>query len=346
MSLPPSCVDLLAGRGGGLPVSRLGLGGVPLANRFGRVDESEALDLIEAAYRSGITLYDVAPLYGHGAAEHRVGHVLRTKPRDSYVLATKVGYRLLPAPVEAVEKGGWAATLPFDLVLDHSYDGTMRAVEDSLQRLATGRLDIVHIHDVDHVTHGSRAAAEALFGEAMRGSYRALHELRSQGVIAAIGCGVKYAEWAERFLREADIDTFMLAGSYSLLVQDALDTFFPLCTVRGVALTLGAVFHSGILATGARAGARHDYRPADRDVLERVARIERVCQRYGVPLAAAAIQFPLAHPVVASVVLGMVSKSELEANLEHASWPIPDEFWEVLSAEGVIRGDAPVPAAA
>lgn len=213
-------------------------------------------------------------------------------------MATKVGYRLRPVPIERVDARGWAATLPSETVLEYSDDCGMRSVEDSPQHRGIGRLDIVHIHDVDHVTHGSR---------------------------------------------EADVDTFMLAGGYSLLVQEALDTLFPLRAQRGVALTLGAVFHSGIVAAAAQPGASFDDRLAAPEMLERVAPNGSVCRRYGVPLAAAAIQFSLAHPVVASVVLGMTSSDEREANLVHAICPVPVELWTALRSDGVLRADAPVP---
>jgi len=330
----------------GLEVTAMGLGAAPLANRSEVVPEEDALGAVETAHAAGVGLFDVAPFYGYGAGEHRVGHVLRQKPRASYVLSTKVGRLLRPRPLEQVDRTIWVETLAFQPAFDYSYDGTLRSVEDSLQRLGIDRVDILHIHDVDHGTHGSHEAAEARFREAVAGAYPALERLRGEGVVKAIGCGLNFADWALKFLAAGDFDCLMLAGRYTLLEQDILDDLLPLCERRGIGLMLGGVFNSGILATGPVEGAWFHYAPAAPEILERVRRMQAVCARHGVPLAAAAIQFPLGHPMVGSVVLGAISAREVAENVRAMDADIPADLWAELRHEQLIRADAPVPSGA
>jgi D-threo-aldose 1-dehydrogenase len=329
----------------GLSVTAMGLGAAPLSHRAEVVPNEDAHGAVRAAYDAGVGLFDVAPFYGYGAGEHRVGHVLRDQPRDSYVLSTKVGRLLKPCPMERVDKSIWVETLAFQPVFDYGYDGTMRSVDDSLQRLGIDRIDILHIHDVDHGTHGSHAVAQEHFEAAMAGAYPALVRLRDEGVVRAIGCGLNFAEWALKFLAVGDFDCLMLAGRYTLLEQQTLDDLLPLCAERGIGLMLGGVFNSGILATGPRPGAWHHYAPAEPTVLERVSRMQAICASHGVPLSAAAIQFPLGHPSVGSVVLGAISEAEVAENVRSIDVDIPDDVWAELKHEKLIREDAPVPRA-
>lgn len=326
----------------GLPVTAFAFGSAPVGNIFRPVPERESEAMFDAAWEAGVRHYDTAPMYGHGLAEYRTGYSLRWKKRDSFVLSTKVGRRLAPAPRASIDFAPWADAAPFNLVFDYSYDGTMRAFEDSLQRLGLERIDICYIHDIDVFTRG--ADQPDVFRQAMDGSWRALESLRSQGVVKAIGVGVNEWEVCYEALKQRDFDCFLLAGRYTLLEQDALDRFLPLCVERGAAVAVGGGFNSGILATGARPGAKYNYAPAPQPILDKVAKIEAVCREHGVPLAAAALQFVVAHPAVPCFVAGTRTAEQLEQNLAWFSHPIPPAFWQQLKHEGLLREDAPTPA--
>jgi D-threo-aldose 1-dehydrogenase len=325
----------------GLRVSQIGFGGAPLGNLFAALSEVDAASAIGNAFAAGIRLFDTAPLYGHGLSEHRIGAALRHCKRDDFVLATKVG-RLL-RPDTAATGGHYRNILPFATQFDYSYDGVLRSVEDSLQRLGLARLDIVHIHDVDVWTHKSQAAMDERFAEVMGGGYRALLRLREEKAIGAIGVGVNEWQACQRFAEAGDFDCFLLAGRYTLLEQAALDSFLPLCVARNIAIIIGGPFNTGILATGAVAGATYNYHPAPANVMERVSRIEAVCHRHGVALASAALQFPLHHPAVASVIPGARSAAEVAANLATFETPVPAALWAELKQAGLLRADVPTP---
>ena len=329
----------------GLSVTVLGLGGAPLGDLYERIPETRALATVRRAQELGVRLFDTAPLYGHGLSEHRFGHVLRQiEERDGFVLSTKVGRYLQPEAPETVDRGQFQGGLNFRIVPDYSYDGAMRAFEQSLQRLGMDRVDVVHIHDVDVWTWGSEEAFELRFREAMDGAYRALHDLRAQGMIRAIGVGVNEIKPMMMFAAAGDFDTFMLAGRYTLLEQEPLDQLLPLCTQKGIGILTAGPFNSGILATGPVEGAKYNYRPAPPDIMERVRRLEAVCGRHGVPLAAAAVQFPLAHPAVCSMVPGAVRPEEVDANARLIETPIPADLWAELKREKLLRENAPTPA--
>ena len=247
-----------------------------------------------------------------------------------------------PAPVPGVTSPGFAGGIPHGARFDYSYDGTMRCVEQSLLRLGTDRIDILLIHDVDQWTHGEQF--EERFKEAMEGAYKALEELRSSGAVKAIGCGLNEADKCARFARAGDFDIMMLAGRYSLLEQDALDEFLPLATAKGIGIMLAGVFNSGILATGARPGARYNYSPAPPAILAKVAKIEMVCAAHSVALPAAAVAFALSHPAVLTAVLGAVTPEEVSANADQIRASIPAGLWPDLKAAGLLRKDAPTPA--
>jgi D-threo-aldose 1-dehydrogenase len=294
---------------------RTGLGTAPLGGLFEPVGDDTALATIELAWERGVRFFDTAPLYGRGLSEQLLGRFLSGKPRDDFMLATKVGRLLRPdAPVDARE-AIWKEESPLHPLWDFSYDGVLRSVEESLERLSLDRLDIVHIHDPDD--H---------YDEAIAGAYPALDRLRSEGVIGAVGAGMNQVEMLARFAREADFDCFLVAGRYTVLDRVALPELLPLCIEREIAVICGGVFNSGILA----GGTTFDYAPAPPELLERAAELDAVCASHDVPLAAAALQFPLRHPAVASVLLGPRSPAQLTQSLDLLELPIPPGLWDEL----------------
>lgn len=324
-----------------LPV--MGFGGAPLGGLFNAVDEDEAKATVTEAYNQGVRYFDTAPFYGYGLSEHRTGEVLRRHPRGEYVLSTKVGRLLKPKDPSEIDMDNWAESLPFESVYDYGYDATMRSIEDSYQRLGTNQIDIAYIHDIGAFTHGDRHPE--LFKQAIDGGFRALDELRSAGVIKAIGMGVNEWEVCEQGLRAADFDCFLLAGRYTLLEQEAMNSFLPLCEERDVSIVIGGAYNSGILATGAVEGAMFNYEPAPKDVMDKVSRIEAVCTRRNVSLKAAALQFPLYHNRVTSLLPGSRSRAEFDENTALFKAVIPTDFWDELKREGLLREDAPTPKA-
>ena len=325
-----------------LQVSVLGFGTAPLGDLFLQLDDRITIATAERAFELGINLLDTSPLYGHGLAEHRSGTAIRRVPRKEIVLCTKVGRWMDPLHA-AGDRSGFAGGQPHRAVVDYSYDGTMRSVEQSLLRLGTDRLDLLLIHDVDIWTHG-KDAIEDRFREAMAGAYVALDRLRSEGVVSGIGVGVNEAEMCVRFAKAGSFDVMLLAGRYSLLEQPALTEFLPLARERGIGVLLGGVFNSGILATGAVSGAKYNYRDAPPDIMAKVARIEQVCTGHGVALPTAALHFALGHPSVASVVLGAQSPHEVERNVAALSTSVPAALWADLKSAQLLDADAPVPA--
>lgn len=326
----------------GLEVTAMGLGTAPLGNQFRRVPEEDAREVIAGAWDAGLRYFDTAPMYGHGLSEHRLGESLRAYPRNDYVLSTKVGRKLKPVPAGGLTSFFWVDMPPFEIDLDYSYDGCMRSFEDSLQRLGQSRVDILFIHDIDVFSHGPDLQKQH-FRTAMDSGWKALEKLRSEGLVGAIGVGCNEWQVCEAALRERDFDCFLLAGRYTLLEQEALDTFLPLCEERDVAVVLGGGFNSGILASGAVKGAHYNYSEASPEILERVARIEAVCKAHDVPLKAAALQFVLAHPAIATNIPGTRTRKHLDENIGLIEHAIPAEFWTALKKEGLIRENAPVP---
>jgi D-threo-aldose 1-dehydrogenase len=324
-----------------LEVTAFGFGTAPVGNFLREIDDATAAAMFACAWEAGVRFFDTAPMYGHGLAELRTGQALRWKRRDDYVLASKVGRVLAPAPRDTIRFAPWVNAGAFDMRFDYSYDGTMRSIEDSLQRMGLERMDIAFIHDIDRFTRG--ADQPRVFAEAMDGCWRALSSLRDQGVLKAIGVGVNEWEVCHAALQARDFDCFLLAGRYTLLEQEALDGFLPLCEARGAAVVVGGGFNSGILATGAVAGAKYNYTPAPPHVVEKVRRIEAVCRDHDVPLAAAALQFVVAHPAVPCFMAGTRTVEQLDRNLAWLDHPIPAGFWADLKAKGLLREDAPTP---
>ncbi|KGF70073.1 pyridoxal 4-dehydrogenase [Hoeflea sp. BAL378] len=329
---------------GGLTFTELGFGTAPLGNLYRAIGEEEADAVLSRAWDLGVRYFDTAPLYGLGLAETRMNRFLRGKPRGDYVLSTKIG-RLLRR-CEAGEERDCIGKF-FDVparkeVYDYSYDGVMRSLEASLERLGVDRIDILFAHDLDIFNHGSQQALDAKLDELMNGGYRALVELREQGVIAAFGAGVNEWQPCQWMAERGDFDLFLLAGRYTLLEQEALESFLPLAAERGIGIIIGGPYNSGILATGPKPGAFYNYDPAPQDILDRVARIEAVCDRHKVRMVDAAFQFPLGHPAVVSVIPGGQGVAEVEANLKAATAKIPAALWAELKSEGLMRADAPV----
>ncbi|MEZ5668630.1 MAG: aldo/keto reductase [Alphaproteobacteria bacterium] len=322
-------------------VTALGFGAAPLGSVYEVLDEDVCRATVQRAYDLGVRLYDTAPLYGHGLSELRLGAVLRQKPRDSFVLSTKIGRYLAPGEPGKIDMGQWQHSIGFATVYDYSYDGAFREVEQSMMRLGIPRIDVLLIHDVDVWTHGD--GYEQRYREAMEGSYRAARKMRDDGTVRAIGVGVNEADVCARFARDGDFDCFLLAGRYTLLEQGALDDFLPLCVEKNIGIMLGGPYNSGILATGAIPGAKYNYVDATPEILDRVSRIQAVCQRHGVPLAAAALQFPLAHPAMSALIPGAVTPYEVQRNANLMAFPIPADLWAELKHEGLVRADAPVP---
>jgi len=325
----------------GLCVSTLGFGAAPLGDLYARLDDGTAIAAVERALELGINLLDTSPLYGHGLAEHRCGTALRRVPRQDIVVSTKVGRWMDPFHPRGGESR-YVGGQPHRAVIDYSYDGTMRSVEQSLLRLGTDRLDLLLIHDVDVWTHG-RDAIEDRFREAMTGAYVALDRLRSEGAVAGIGIGVNEAEMCVRFAQAGSFDVMLLAGRYSLLEQPALAQFLPLAQQQGIGVLLGGVFNSGILATGAVSGAKYNYRDAPPEIMAKVTDIARVCAAHGVALPTAAMHFALGHPAVASLVLGAQDPQEVERNVAALSSQVPAALWADLKAEHLLDEDVPVP---
>jgi len=331
----------------GHALSVLGLGTAPLGSLYAKVSDAGARDTIAAAWYAGIRFFDTAPFYGHGLAEHRLGEALRDKPRDGWLLSTKVGRLLRPvpsgSPVPSDHAGdAWVEPLPFEPVFDYSAAGVRRSVEDSLQRLGTHRIDIALVHDIGRLTHGERHARhweELVAG----GGFRQLEALRAEGRVGAIGLGVNECEVVMDTLQQIDLDCVLLAGRYTLLEQGALAPLLATCVHRRVGVIVGGPFNSGILASGPSPGARFNYAEAPPEVLERVSRLQQACAEFDVPLPAAALQFPLAHPAVVSCIPGARDSAELRQILDWLRREIPVDLWQTLRRRGLIDEAAPLP---
>ncbi len=328
----------------GVELSTLGFGGAPLGELFDPVSETEAQETLQAAWDAGIRYYDTAPFYGYGKSEHRLGHFLRQQERKDFILSSKVG-RVLTATrdLDSFDKGGWIGGLPFDYRFDYSYDGIMRSWEDSLQRLGLSSIDVLLIHDLDSFFHDSEQRFSAHVNQLITSGWRALDELRSQGLIKAVGTGLNRMGALPRLIDAVDLDLSIVAMPYTLLDQEVLEEEFPLCEEHGVRIVIGAVFASGILVSGPTEGARYAYDTASPEILDKTRRIQEVCQRHDVPLPAAAMQFPLGHPLVSAIIPGAMEPSHIQTNAKWFQHEIPADIWAELKTEGLLREDAPTP---
>lgn len=316
----------------GLRLSTLGLGTAGIGNLYQEVDEGEAQRTVTRAVELGVTYIDTAPHYGAGLAEERAGRALRQLPRDRFVLSSKVG-RLLRStpPRQRFDGHGFVNAGARERVWDFSAAGIRRSLEDSLTRLGLDRLDIAYLHDPDNFEDDAR-----------RSALPTLLELRADGLVRAVGAGMNQAEMLDRFVADFDLDVILLAGQYNLLDHGALTSLLPRCAERGVGVVIGGALGSGILADP-RPGAYYHYAPAPATVLHRAQQLAAVCSRHGVSLAAAALQFPLGHPAVVSVLNGVGGVSQLEANVEAFETTVPAEVWAELREEGLLPLDVPVP---
>jgi D-threo-aldose 1-dehydrogenase len=326
-------------------VTQLGFGGASIGSLFVRVAELDAINAIRTAWDAGVRYFDTAPWYGLGLSELRTGAGLRGEPRDEFVLSSKIG-RWLRAPRNPVtfSPEPWLGGNPNEVVFDYSYDGIMQGFEQSQQRLGVTRLDVAWVHDLDHLYHGTGERLSFHFGQLAASGWRAVDELKAAGLIRAVGAGINDRGLISRFLDLVPVDAFLVAMPYTLLDQGVLDDEFPACEARGIGFVIGSPYASGILAKGDTQDARYAYAPASDEIRARVRAIASVCARNGVPMAAAALQFPLGHPAVASVIPGASSPAQAERNISAFSRPIPADLWAELKHEGLLREDAPVPA--
>lgn len=329
-------------------LTELGLGTAALGNLYAPVDDDAARAVVDAAWSAGMRFFDTAPYYGFGLSERRIGDALRARARQDFYISTKVGRLLEPVPAHAgdVSRHNFHSPMPFEPFYDYSYDGIMRSYEDSRQRLGLARIDLLLVHDIGRQTHNGQH--EAQLRSLRLSGYRALEALRDAGEVAAIGLGVNEWEICDEALDWGDFDCFLLAGRYTLLEQSALNRFLPRCADAGTSLIVGGVFNSGILAVGTRGedgGRYYDYGPAPVKVIERVAKLEAVCDSWSVDLAAAALHFPLAHPQVTTALCGARTPRELASFIELYLTCIPAGFWQDLKDAGLIATDAPVPIA-
>ncbi len=329
---------------GGLSFTELGFGTAPLGNLYRAISDDDAHATLEAAWETGCRYYDTAPLYGLGLAETRLNRFLRGKTRDDYVLSTKVGRLLEPCPPDArTGIGKFFETPSRREVYDYTYDGILRSFETSLERLGADRVDILFVHDLDIANHGDQATVDHYLDQFFRSGYYALLSLRDQGVITAFGAGLNEWETCQVMAERGDVDLFLLAGRYTLLEQEALETFLPLCERRGIGIALGGPYNSGILASGPTPGAFYNYEVAPQDIRDRVGRIQGICADHGCALIEAALRFPLHHPNVVSVIPGGQSVSQVHNNLANLDAEIPASVWAALKEAGLMRADAPTP---
>lgn len=328
-----------------LSVTELGFGGAPLGNLFRPLDDETARATLAAAQEAGFGYYDTAPFYGFGLSERRLGDALRG--RKDVVISTKVGRLLnsVTTPVSERElRHGYATAMPFEPTYDYSYDGVLCSFAESQHRMGLSCIDLLYIHDIGRLTHGDGNASR-MHQLTKSGGLEALEELRSGGSIAGFGIGVNEVPACLEVMKHARLDVILLAGRYTLLEQTPLDELFPACEATGTSIVVGGPYNSGILAAGTQSGVPlyYNYEPAPPDVIDRVRRIEAVCARHDVPLAAAALQFPLANPLVASVIPGLDSPQRVEQTLSLYRHSIPAAFWRDLQDAGLVRADAPLP---
>lgn len=326
-------------------VTVLGLGGTAYAGMYESVADDEAGKTVRGAFEAGIRYFDTAPLYGHGSSEIRLGQALKHFDRESYVISSKVGRVLEPAQPSAIERDVFDNPMPYRPVFDFTEHGANRSFHESLERLGTTYLDICLVHDPDQ----SAAIiledphADVHVAQVMRDTWPALAELRDKGSLRAIGVGMNQWPMLRDFVETGRFDCILLAGRYTLLDQSSLDELLPACVRRNVSVIIGGPFNSGILATGAVPGAMYNYSPASEEVLERVRGLQKVCDEFGVDMRAAALQFPLAHPAVATVIPGARSVNEVRENIRLMTAAIPAEFWAGLKTNELIRAESPVP---
>lgn len=326
----------------GIELSRIGFGGAPLGDLRRATSDAASRELLQAAWDAGIRYFDTAPFYGSGLSERRIGDFLRDRPRDAYVLSTKVGRLLVPDRAWAMQRHGDARALPFRPVFDFTHAGVMKSYEHSLQRLGLERIDILFLHDLGRFSQKDRheeTMRQALEG----GGIRALEELRASGAVRAIGAGVNEWQVIDELMNHARFDVYLLANRYTLLDQAVIDTLFPRILREGVAIVAGAPLNSGILATGPIPAATCDYAPASPEMIEKTRRIKTLTDRHGTTLIRAALSFPLGHPAVTAIIPGFSNPAEFADNLAGYRKAIPAALWTELKAEGLLHPEATPP---
>jgi len=326
----------------GLEISRIGFGGAPIGDLRRAPSDAASRKLLRAAWDAGIRYFDTAPFYGSGLSERRIGDFLRDKPRDEYVLSTKVGRLLVPDREYAVERHGSRRALPFRPAFDFTYDGVMLSYETSLQRLGLERIDILFLHDLGQFGQGRDH--KRTLRQALSGGIKALEELRASGAVKAIGAGVNEWQIIDELMNHARFDVFLLANRYTLLDQDVIDTLFPRIVREGVAIVAGAPLNSGILATGPIPTATYDYAQASDAMIEKTRRIKELVERHRTTLIRAALNFPLGHPAVTAIIPGFSNPAEFAENLEGYRQVISDDLWTELKSAGLLHPKAPPPA--
>lgn len=324
-----------------LALPRFGLGGAALGELSAIVPEQQSQATLERAWDLGIRFYDTAPWYGRGMSEHRIGGFLRTRPRE-FVITTKVGRTLhRPADPAHFDRSPWKGGFRFEVHFDYSRDGILNSYEQALQRLGLDSVDALLIHDLDRRYHGDDVDVHRRALETS--GFKALEELKAAGDIKAIGMGINDSHSIEEVASHVDVDFLLVAMPYTLLDQSALHAGMKRCVARNIGIIIGAPFASGLLALGSRSGATYEYTTPPQAILDKLERIEAVCAAHSVPLQAAALQFPLAHPAVASIIPGVISPAQVEQNIASLTIPIPTAFWSDLRSEGLIDTEAPTP---
>ena len=323
-------------------LSSLGFGAAPIGDLFENLDERSCYDILENAFNSNFNLFDTSPFYGNGLSEHRTGNFLKTVEEESYFLSTKVGRYLTPEKNQKIDRGAWAGGLNFKLNLDYSYDGVMRSFEQSLLRLAVSKIDICLIHDVDKFTFGNEV--DYYFKLAMNGAYKAIQKLKEEKVIKAIGVGLNDADICAKFANEGDFDCMVLAGRYSLLEHEsALNDFFPIVDKQNIGIILAGVFNSGILAKGIGDNVTYNYDKIPNHIREKYIIVSEVCDRYNVPVPAAALQFSYANKLISSMILGMDRLEQIKQNISFFNHIIPKDLWKELIEKKIIDERCPIP---
>jgi D-threo-aldose 1-dehydrogenase len=319
-----------------LEVTEISFGGASIGGLYRTCTREAAMTTLQAAWDAGIRYFDTAPFYGFGLSERRVGDFLRDKPRGSYLLSTKVGRLLHPVPEDQVPDHSYVDPLPFAIEPDYSYDGIMRSAEFSYARLGLNKIDILYVHDIGIYTHGVEKT-KIHFRQLMDGGLRALEELKASGAISAYGLGVDEVKICLDVMARAPLDCILLAGRYTLLDRSAETDLLPLCRAQKTSLVIGGVFNSGVLATGPQPGAHFDYGPAPHSVLGRVGAMEEIAARGGYPLAAAALQFPLHEPCVATILMGTAKPESLARNLDLLELPVPATEFPKYASHTIVQ---------
>ena len=306
---------------------KIGFGGAPIGNLFKKISNKYASDILLESQKSGINLYDTSPLYGYGLSEKRLGSFFKNLNRDQFLISTKVGRYLVKEHASKIDRGIFKGGLNFRPVIDYTYDGVMKSFEQSLIRLNVDHIDLCLIHDVDYFTHGNQF--EYYFNQSLKGAYIALQKLKDQNLIRGIGLGLNDADVANKFLSAEEFDCVLLAGRYTLLDQSANNGFLQTAKRKKVGVIMAGIFNSGILAKGVKKST-YFYKPISENIRKKFSQINNLCQKFNIPIQAAAIQFPLKNKNVNSIILGIDDVNQINQNLNFLNFRIEDNFWDQL----------------